>query len=228
MPIARDATSSGENGGTTTSLTVSHTCTGSNLLLIVSISVNGTSTDIVTGVTYNTVAMTRINSAPVAGLREYFYSLVAPATGAHNIVGSISGGNRDIRLTACSYTGTAQTGVPDSSNTGTASNPSSSPLTVSTVVAALGCWLVGGTLDDTVTLAAGTGTNLVINSGATGNKFFDSNGTVGQGSHSLQVTWTGTVHDTGMCIASIAPAPHNYSFNSNSLRPKIFTPGIAR
>lgn len=219
MALARDANSSGENGGITQSLTVSQTCTGSNGILWVSVSVNGTASDVLsaaTAVQYNAVNMSRVGFAPVAGLGEYLYVLVNPSTGAHNIVVSISGGtNRDIRLTASSYTGAAQSGVPDSSNTGTAGNPSSSPLTVATTVVASNCWLVGGTFDDTFALAAGTGTNLVVASaggGGTFNKFWDSNATVGTGSQSLQVTWSGTVHDTGMCVASMAPvanATHN-------------------
>ena len=59
--IAFDATANGQDSNVA-SLTWSHTCTGSDLVLIVGVSTRGGDGDAVpTGVTYNGVAMTLID-----------------------------------------------------------------------------------------------------------------------------------------------------------------------
>lgn len=122
MAIARDATSSGST--TATSLTVSHTNTGSNLILVASLITSASSAgDIVTGVTYNGVAMTRQSTIVLGGnvARLYMYYLLAPATGANDIVISTSVSTL-IQSHNVSYTGVLQSGFPDaSSETNTAS-----------------------------------------------------------------------------------------------------------
>lgn len=120
MALAIDATSSGVNitnqtaGGTTT---VSHTCTGSNRVLIVSISTwnNGGTGTGCSGVTYNGVAMTAIgNSTGSTGTTTgQFYTeqwrLVAPATGTNNIVATVAGKTDKLGVAAISFTGADQT-----------------------------------------------------------------------------------------------------------------------
>ena len=89
MAIAIDASSLTQSAGFTNSVTVSHTCTGTDLILLVGIHCR---TDVVTGVTYNGTAMTflgkNINSG-VVGVQWYY--LVGPSTGANNVVVSFSG-----------------------------------------------------------------------------------------------------------------------------------------
>jgi hypothetical protein len=60
MAIAFDASSVGHQdfGGT---MTISHTCTGSNLVLV-AMAANASSADKVSGVTYNGTAMTRVRA----------------------------------------------------------------------------------------------------------------------------------------------------------------------
>lgn len=58
MAIAFDATTTSSLGSAVTSITFSHTCTGSNRILFVCTANNGGAN--VTGVTYNGVAMTNI------------------------------------------------------------------------------------------------------------------------------------------------------------------------
>lgn len=114
MAIARDATSEGST--TATSLTVAHTCTGSNRLLLVHILTNNT-TDTLTGMTYNGVAMTRlgIHASTPNNFIAYVYGLLAPATGSNNVVVTFSG-STVIGLQNVSYTGVKQSGLPDASN----------------------------------------------------------------------------------------------------------------
>jgi len=108
MAIAFDAATTGAKGGTGSTLTYSHTCTGSDLVLLVF--VESRSND-VTGVTYATVAMTQVGSAQVSGdglTTNTAWRLAGPATGANNVVVTITGTNH-VASTALSYTGVDQT-----------------------------------------------------------------------------------------------------------------------
>ena len=110
MAIATDATAK-STGSAATSKTWSHTCAGSDRILIVhgwNNSVNGATT--FTGCTYNGVAMTSLGSSyflAVGGYTEVFY-LAGPATGTHDIVLSQSASQYVAGISA-SYTGVKQT-----------------------------------------------------------------------------------------------------------------------
>ncbi len=75
-----------------TSLTFSHTTSGSDRLLGVGFTVYGGPTDRVTSVTYNGVALTEINqiTEPLNGAITHFYTLANPALGANDIVITLS------------------------------------------------------------------------------------------------------------------------------------------
>lgn len=87
MAVAFDATAN-TSGLLAQSFTFAHTCTGTNLLLVVCIewtdtSISGAS---LTSVTYNGVALTFLTSNGAGiGLNEIWY-LIAPSTGANNVV----------------------------------------------------------------------------------------------------------------------------------------------
>ena len=83
--IAFDAASSAENSGNTTSLSYSHTCTGSNLVLLVGL-MGGNLTGI--GITYNSVSMTTVTSQNASYPPTYLCRLVNPATGANTVAAS--------------------------------------------------------------------------------------------------------------------------------------------
>ncbi len=184
---------------TSTLGTYSHTCTGSDLILFVG--VNGDTTDTLTSITYNGVSMTIISKVQVPGDRwDYLYALVGPATGAHNVV--ISGASFHASA-AVSYTGASQTGQPDSFNTGTVTG--NTVITVSTTVVAANCWLIMWGSVDGGTMAAGTGTTFRNGSLAGGYAMFDSNGTVGTGSQSLQFNTGATNGNKAGVIASFKP-----------------------
>lgn len=105
--MALDATSSKEQDASNTA-TWSHTCTGSNLVLGV-VTANydsGGDTDgVVTGVTYNGVALTKASDAVYAGLGMTCsaWYLIGPATGANNIVVTCAGTTDNIKAAAASY-----------------------------------------------------------------------------------------------------------------------------
>ena len=72
--------------GTAASLTFSHTCSGDDRYLKVTVGINFTDSD-VTGVTYNGVALTLL-SALENVMRDEFWYLIAPDTGAHDRPGA--------------------------------------------------------------------------------------------------------------------------------------------
>lgn len=202
MAIAIDA-STDSGGSVGTSITWSHTCTGSNLILWVGITENTSDTD--TGITYNSVAMTLVDKIAVPSERwVYLYYLLNPATGAHSITANNSV-STFMRGFGVSYTGVRQSGVPDAKNTNSASSVSS--LTTSVTTVADNCWtiLVGkNSTADAVT--AGTGSHLIKTSTSQGIAIFDSNADITPaGSKSMQVLTSGT-QNIGVVMASFAPA----------------------
>jgi hypothetical protein len=137
--IAFDASSGAANTGST-STTWSHTCTGTNLVLLVSVWGQGPSLS--ETVTYNGVSVPLLGvKQGVAGgdMATALYMLLAPATGAHNVVvtGGFAAG------AAVSYTGVVS-GLFSTSAllVGTNTSPSVSVTTTtdgSQIVAAFSC-----------------------------------------------------------------------------------------
>lgn len=198
MAIAYDTTTTSAYSPAT-SVTWSHTCTGSDRILFVAAYVGTSNT---TTATYNGVSMTAINSLAMTGAAagqfiKLFY-LVAPASGANNCVVSVTAG--DLYGFASSFTGAAQTGQPDSNNTGESSSTAS--LSVSTTTVADNSWLVGISYTGNTPSA---GANTTIRGGTTVLKMIDSNSAqTPAGSYSLTVTQTASF--AGIAMASFSPA----------------------
>lgn len=112
MALAIDSTSGGA-GGRAASLTWAHTCTGSDLVLIVGVSVykDGGGSYTISGVTYNGDAMTLANDIGDNDKRAYIFYLVNPDTGgSYNIIATVAGGSSVIVSGgAVSITGASQT-----------------------------------------------------------------------------------------------------------------------
>lgn len=158
LPIF-DATSKG-TANNVSSITIAHTCTGSNLEFVSSICWGDNSVSI-SGATFNGVALTRSPNAHNA-INSYsndIWRLTAPATGTHNLVVTFSGTMADyVTVINTSYTNAAQSGQPDSSNA--ASNASASSLSVSDTTITNNCILVDCFMDvdhTAATLTPGAG-----------------------------------------------------------------------
>lgn len=138
MAIAFDATATGVvNPGT--SLTFAHTCTGSNRILFLHIQTNSdnTPTDL-TSVQYAGQNMTLIDRRSISATEfVYLYYIVAPATGANNVVISRSTSGFTSGNSA-SYTGASQSGVPDAFTT----NSGAVNLATAVTTIADNCWTV--------------------------------------------------------------------------------------
>lgn len=199
--IAYDATSTGTYT-TTSPLAWSHTCTGSQRILFVSIS---TPTDAVTGVTYAGVSMTLVGKSSYPGSGRNgasLWYLINPASGANNISATFTGASASGG--GVSYTGAKQSGQPDSSNTknqGSAENIGS----ISTTVVAADCWMVVGLTDDQGSGATGSGGSAVRNSTAQGSIMVDSNSIVGTGSQTVSWDFSGSNAVYGAVAASFSP-----------------------
>lgn len=204
MAIAFDAASQNDFGNTS-SQTLAHTISGSNRILMVGVGHNNSASDLVTGITYDSVAMTRIaTSSGGATMRTYLYYIVAPNTGTHNIVVSMSSAAYT-KVIGSSYTGASQTGQPDSSNTNAGVGTS---LSISTTVVANNSWTVGffgGAADQTV---IGTGSGEAIRAGVPAGvgdcyQLGDSNADLAAGSRTLACTCA--LQEESGIVASISP-----------------------
>ena len=213
MPIALDVATNGGNSGAATvnSFSWNHTCTGSNLILIVAIA-DGTGTT--TGVTYNNVSLTKINGT---GYGTSLWYLINPATGTHSVVVSRTNNQASsLGGVSASYSGVNQSSPIDSSNAITGTYGSTDPLTVSTTVVKPNCWLVGTAIyffgTSTRTLSSnrtsrGSWSNIVAG-GGTAMIMSDSNGTISTGSQGTVFTPSGTPnYGFSGVVASIAPLP---------------------
>jgi len=192
------------NGSTT--ITQAHTCTGSDLILVVQFSDNNAS-DIVTGITYNGVSMTRSQFYTTVGRtgRMYTYYLINPATGSNNVVVSTNIGVSGSVLCINSFTGAKQSGQPDAVGTNRTSGSTSSNVAVTTV--ADNCWLVGMSWDDFGNSSASTATTRRASAGASFGQqsWSSSSAQTPAGSKTLNITNASSI-DTDWVAISISPS----------------------
>lgn len=204
MAIALDVATAGQDQAG--SLAWSHTCTGSNLALFVSVVEHGSTTDHVSAVTYGGVAMTLLATqtwiiSDPSGGHIKLYWLQAPATGTNTVAvtatGSVETGGYSI-----SYTGVKQTGSIDSVVTQTDGVVNS--ITVTTTTIANNCWTILSNATGCVIPSAGTGSTFRVTGQPAG---FDSNGAITPaGSHSMSLNTTGVCIGGTSIMASFAPA----------------------
>ena len=206
MAIAFDSKTAA-SGTASSSHTFSHTCTGSDLILFVTAtSANGG----VTGVTYNSVPMTQINSTvtDTVVLTTSLWYLINPATGANNVVISTSSATGTTGSSA-SYTGVSQTGQPDASTTVASSTTTSYSSSVTSV--ADNCWTIATSrTGNGFALTAGANTTVrnqpeLVQFGGGG--LWDSGAVITPaGSSTLNVTCTSQFFG-GAIMASFKPVP---------------------
>lgn len=208
--IAFDAASgAADNGGVVTSLTFSHTVTGSDTFLVVTAGSNTTSNPTVNSVTYNGVAMTEVDERLNSTVRLSLSYLIAPTTGANNVVvtwsGAGTGAGQQLNAISASYTGAKQTGQPDSNGFATFTN--ATVLAISTTVVAENSWLSGTLNGNAGEMINGTGPETQRGVDRFNQVAIDTNGVVGTGAQTLDWDDGWTVNDTGVgLVISIAPA----------------------
>lgn len=183
MAIAHDADSNtGSNGAS--SLTWSHTCTGSNLCLIVGINASD-ETVTTSSVKYNGVSMIfakRQVNANDGNWAEIWY-LANPATGANNVVATFSE-NMMVMAGAVSLTGVDQTNPLDAT---AGASGDSNPVTVNITSVADNAWAV-----DSVQASAQTDTP-VVGAGQTSSWIRPQSTSHGMGSYEGPKTPAGSI-----------------------------------
>lgn len=206
MAIALDTTASSQTN-TANSLTFSHTCTGANLVLFVGVSVANNAIGI-SSVTYvkggNSTSMTQVDNQGATAANTFLFSMIAPDTGAHNIVITLSSSTTIITASSASYTGANQSSQPDAHN-----KVAGTSLTLAVVNS--GCWIVatsGASIGGGVTYSAGSGFTLrqQTNQGGDMNGLEDSNGTVSTGNNTVAFS-TSSGNPSTVIAASILPEP---------------------
>ncbi len=226
MAIAFDAASTG-TAGTSTSITVAHTCTGSDRILFVGIATfDSGGGQQVSGVTYNGVAMTQIGTRRVAGnLDNTLWYLIAPATGTNNIVASYAS-QAEVYLVAASYTGAKQTGQPDA----TAGNSGQSASAITAVVTTIAdnCWVVMSATCNSLGLAAGASTTSRTEASPNDAIGFYDNNAAKTPAGAVTLTATGNAtNNTTSSGASFAPAvaegPTNLKTYNTNVKANIKT-----
>lgn len=213
MAIAFDQTTTAQQLAGS-SLSFSASTSGSNRILLVPIFTSyGTTGDKISGVTYNSVSMTRVSGATqidfVSGQSFYLYYLVAPDTGSNTLTITATGSG-EIYGTAVSYTGVNQASPIDNSTTTT----SGGTITLTTV--ADNCWTLSfGRNTATGALTASTGTTQ-RSAGSGLYNIGDSNGAITPAG-STSMSWTPNNANTKLCMVSFAPSTTS-TVNSNFFR----------
>lgn len=227
MAIARDTFVDTQYNSGSTTQTRTLTNTGGTVMFV---NTATNTPDTCSGVTWNGVSMTLITSVVEPAARTFYtYKLLNPATGSNDLVVT-SSGTAGIYSNMATYTGANTSTQPDASGTasGTGITSLSKDLT-STVADTWGfCW---GRSDAN---GISGGTNLVDLGAFASLRAFDSNTSLGTaGTETLQFTCADSGGMYGIFLLIKPPlgpsnGGHNYGFNTNKLRPAIFTPGHGR
>lgn len=205
MAIAFDAHAEADSGASVSSLSYAHTCSGVNRFLLVSIENANAAGDIVTGVTYAGVSMSRVNTFALSTLGQgYVYQLAAPSLGSNNIVISTST-TTTLAARSASYTGVIQVSPVDNSTTSTTLSTSTTFTTTMAVVDKV--WVYLFAMSDHGVLS-GSGTAFFRGGGsATNIADFDSNAAATPaGSWSMTATSSSGLSSWGTSMVSFKPA----------------------
>lgn len=204
MAIAFDSTQAPTRQIGVSTFSWTHTCTGSNRILWILVDINNNAnTDIVTGVTYNSITLTKIDR--IFSLNNgniSLWYLINPTIGANTATITTST-NAAINGISASYTGAKQSGVPDATTT---LGPSSTATFVqSTTSVADNCWMVWGTINANGVFVAGTNTTIRGSDAGNGSCLADSNAAITPAG-SFSMTETGAASGWAGIQASFAPS----------------------
>lgn len=200
--IAYDNSAQSAQTGPFSSQSTSYTVTGSNPIVFGwSGGAVGGGASTITGMTYNSVGMTFANNVLVPSDRWWdCYFLPACATGSNTLQSNASGADL-YWIGGMSYSGAAQSGQLDASNTATQSGGSSISGSVTVVTA--NSWIAYfASTRGTTSSAVSPG----VRRQTAGNmEMGDSNGTVSTGSNTFVLTVNLTGSSAGMVMVSIKP-----------------------
>jgi len=206
------AADGGNNGGTTSSHSFNYTVSGGPDRYLVVAVAGDTTNDLLTGVTYNGVAMTQLIKqgpapATTANRWTYLYGLAAPASGSNSVALTASG-TSFILAGAGDYTGVRAAGQPDTTAAqalDTNINAITTPIT--TVTDKSWAILVENSFDGNLPPAAFTGVTLRTTDAAFGTwGLFDSGPISPAGLYNLSTTRTNNCDSLLHIAAALRPA----------------------
>lgn len=200
MAIAFDASPSAVTGSAVETKTWAHTCTGSNLILIVGLAFRSTVSSV--SVTYNGVAMTSVGdtaAGPTGGV-VYMFRLVNPATGANNVVANWTTASNMVGG-SMSFTGVSQS---DPIGTPTTATGTASPATT-TVSSATGELVVDALSSNAVLPSVGA--DQTTRYGPTLSTNVYGAGSTEAGASSVTMSWTfGSAANWGIVAVPLKPS----------------------
>lgn len=158
LGVLFDATSNSGYNTADASYSWNHTCTGSNRLLLVGVSILSVAGASVSGITYNSVALSLIRArASAAGaVRSEIWGLVAPATGLNAIEVTLSAALDSIG-SAVSLTRVNQSLPTEAANDASATNVGAADATVDITSVADSDLIVDNVATDDTAITVGTG-----------------------------------------------------------------------
>lgn len=204
MAIAYDAVSSGTITAGNLTATFAHTVTGANTIGHVSVGQqNDASGNRVTGVTWNGVAMTLVQTnVNATDDALYMWELINPTTG--NIVVTRTGTTNNGFCNAISHTGAKQSAQPDATGFNEAVTNS---LGTSVTTAADNSWAVLAAYNPEGSAITASTNSTERSAVVTYAKLFDNNTDITPaGSYSMTVTRSGGSSQFHAVMASFAPA----------------------
>ncbi len=218
MAIARDNSKSQSGSGS--SLTVTFTCTGANRIVFVAIEADSHDP---TGITYDGVAMTRIDGQ---SLNTHFWSLwylIAPSTTTNaNVVASYGQSESYIDMEISSYTGVKQTlsysgGGAENFTHGVGGSPFTTNLT--TINDNSWTILFGADITSGTPPSASTGSSLVTTA-SDGAALFDSNAALSPaGGWGMTLTWSANIYTIGATFSPAVAASTNTEWSHPTNQP---------
>jgi hypothetical protein len=205
--------------------TFSHTVgSGSDRLLAVTIKMRGGAGGVVTGVTFNGVAMTAVDTEAISGsAHAVIYYLKNPDTGTHTVsVAHSMTGSAHLEVSASSYTGVDQTNTLNAFSKAAAS--SAGPMSTAPTTTVDDCLIIDSCAmrtqaGETATMTAVTNrtqrTN--VNTAAAGLRGLTSDLVPAGAAGSKTMEWTKTLnHDWAIMAAAFAPAAANNNISGSS------------
>ena len=198
--IGIDNVSTGTGNGS--SITVSHTTAGTNRLMLVGISGwTFLGTPVVSGVTYNSVALSLVGSQGSASFKMWIYGLVAPDTGTHDVVVTFSTAPNNGGVVGVE----TFTGVNQSTPLGTFGSASGNGTTATVDVSSATGELVFDTLGSRWTVTAGAGQTQRWNASSS---FTTGSGSTEPGATTVTMSWgISQTDDWAIGAVPIKPAP---------------------
>lgn len=204
MSITFDS-SSHNSTASGTSISSTHTCTGTNLVLFAMVYQSGdTPVGSFFSATYNGVSMTKIDDAFIndANINMALFYLLNPTTGSNTLTGIYASSATKLQVVGASYSNVKQSGVPDTfSDSGGSSTGTSMTGSVTTI--ADNCWVIMAGGSQQGGLAASTGSTL--RDATNGNSGLFDNNASKTPPGSVSMSLTNTSGNKGYIIASFAP-----------------------